>query len=382
MRYDRDQISGDTGIPLSNSPTTPSAAAADLAANQAKARTPLLPRELSDEELAVFAAVSTRRDLVAGEIVFRHGEVGRCMYIIESGEIRLEFGEDLPDRLIGERTFFGELTLFIGNHARGATAVAARPGTVHVVDHAAFEQLMLHEPRHLAHFMRRSFSYLVASEQQLIANQKRRNEDLLATLNSLHLTQSELAATERLVQTDELTNLCNRRGLYRFLKRVQEGSEMDGALGLLLVDLDQFKRINDHCGHAIGDQVLRAAGQEVLSAAAASDLPCRLGGDEFALLTYVANIEELEMRAAQIASAIRSLRFPSPNQHLRISVSIGGGMCALDQPWANWYSEADAALYDIKARGGDGWLILGSGAMVNRPSASDSAPCSAEPIAL
>ena len=59
----------------------------------------------------------------------------------------------------------------------------------------------------LAQFMRRSFSYLVASEQQLIAHLKRRNEDLMVTLDSLRQTQSQLSTAKRLVRTDELTGL-------------------------------------------------------------------------------------------------------------------------------------------------------------------------------
>ena len=164
--------------------------------------------------------------------------------------------------------------------------------------------------------MRRSFSYLVASEQQLIQSLKRRNEDLMVTLDSLRQTQTQLSTAQRLVQTDELTGLCNRRGLYMFLEHLEEQRLPGTVLGLLLVDLDRFKQINDHCGHLIGDQVLRAIAEEVSNAASPCDLPCRLGGDEFALLMQVTGIEELRARATQIIGAVRTLRFPGGDEHL------------------------------------------------------------------
>lgn len=324
----------------------------------ARARPAFLPRQLSDTELALFAAAGQHRELVPREVIFRKGELGRAMFVIESGTIQLEFGDGMPDKLIGPREFFGELALFIGNHARVANAVAADASVLHVIEHAAFERLLETEPGLLAHFMRRSFSYLVASEQQLIQSLKRRNEDLLVTLDSLRQTQSELSTAQRLVRTDELTSLCNRRGLYQYLEELREQRDPGMKLGLLLVDLDRFKQINDHFGHLCGDQALRAVANEVQSAAGANDLPCRLGGDEFALLAQVANAEELRDRAAQVAAGIRALRFPHPAEGLHVSVSIGGSLCHDDADWSAWYSDADCALYLVKGEGGDNYRVM------------------------
>ncbi|WP_395621172.1 diguanylate cyclase domain-containing protein [Dokdonella sp.] len=266
----------------------------------ARLRAPLLPRELSEQELALFASVSERREIHQGEVIFKRGELGRSMFVVESGQIRLEFGDGMPDKLIGPREFFGELTLFIGDHTRVANAVATATTGLHVIEQRAFDDLLNAQPRLLAQFMRRSFSYLVASEQQLIASLKRRNEDLMVTLDSLRQTQTQLSTAQRLVQTDELTGLCNRRGLYMYLEHLSETRLHGTELGLLLIDIDRFKQINDRCGHLIGDQVLRAIAEEVKNAASPCDLPCRLGGDEFALLVQVTGAEELHSRAQQI----------------------------------------------------------------------------------
>jgi diguanylate cyclase len=319
-----------------------------------RARTPLLPRELSERELALFVTASERREVSPGEVIFRRGELGRSMFIVESGQIRLEFGDSMPDKLIGPREFFGELTLFIGDHTRVANAVATSSSIMHVIEQHAYDRLLDTEPRLLAQFMRRSFSYLVASEQQLISSLKRRNEDLMVTLDSLRQTQTQLSTAQRLVQTDELTGLCNRRGLYMFVEQLETSRLPGTELGLLLIDIDRFKHINDRCGHLTGDQVLRAIAEEVQGAASPCDLPCRLGGDEFALLTQVTGAEELESRAIQIVNAVRALRF-SACDGLKVSVSIGAQLCADSNDWAVWYSDTDCLLYEVKGRGGDGY---------------------------
>ena len=319
------------------------------------------PRQLSDEEHSLFARTGQRRDVLPGEIIFRRGELGRSMFIVESGQVQLEFGDGMPDKLIGPREFFGELVLFIGSHTRVANAVALGQTGLRIVEHDAFEHLLHTEPRLVAQFMRRSFSYLVASEQQLIQGLKRRNEDLMVTLDSLRQTRTQLTTAERLVQTDELTGLCNRRGLYMYLERLHEQRLPETVLGLLLVDLDRFKQINDRCGHLIGDQVLRAIAEEVQSAASSTDVPCRLGGDEFALLMQITGEEELRARATQIIAAVRALRFPGVGDGMIVSVSIGGSLCVDGVDWAVWYSDADAALYEAKGRGGDGYEVSRAG---------------------
>jgi diguanylate cyclase len=313
----------------------------------------LLPRQVADDEWAMFAAVGARREVAAGEVIFRRGELGRSMFLIGHGQVQLEFGDGMPNKVIGPREFFGELALFIGNHTRVASAIALQPAELYVVENAAFEVLLERNPLLMAQFMRRSFTYLVRNEQQLIANLKRRNEDLQVILDSLHHTRTRLDSAERLVRTDELTGLCNRRGLYAYLEQPPAPERGVEQLGLLLVDLDRFKQINDLHGHLIGDRVLQGVARELQAAAAPCDLPCRLGGDEFALLALVPDRDALEARARQIADGVSRLRFPPPHEALLTSLSIGGRMCQPGAGWSTWYSEADSVLYQVKGLGGD-----------------------------
>lgn len=318
---------------------------------------PLLGRALSDEELRLFVGAARRQAVVAGEVLFRRGEAGQSMFVIESGQIRLEFGDGLADRVLGPHEYFGELAVFIGQHSRMASAVAETGSVVHVVDQAAFECLLGEQPGLLARFMRRSFAYLVASETQLILGLRRRNEDLMQTLDSLRQTRTELSIAQQLVRTDELTGLVNRRGLYRYIEELDREALAEQHLALLLIDLDDFKRINDRNGHLAGDSALRAVAEEVRRACGPMELPCRLGGDEFALLARVSDAGDLANRAIGLVAAVRSLRLPILRDPLRLSVSIGACFCPPGKDWSNWYSRADALLYQAKVEGGDGWRL-------------------------
>jgi len=131
----------------------------------------------------------------------------------------------------------------------------------------------------------------------------------------------------------------------------------DAQLGLLLIDLDNFKLINDQCGHLVGDEVLRAVADEVARVAASGDMACRIGGDEFALLARVDDAADLEARAEHIVLAVRALRVPLMNRTASVTVSIGGGLCAAQAEWSAWYSQADEALYRAKGDGSNTWHI-------------------------
>lgn len=315
-----------------------------------------LPSQLSPDQFRVLASVGVSRAVLPGEELFGRGEDGQSMFLVDTGEVRLCFDDGLADKLLGPGQYFGELAVFIGRHQRFARAVAETAGVLYEITQAAFESLIEREPAHVARFMRRSFTYLVAGEHQLVQGLRRRNEDLLQTLDTLRQTRSELTVAQQLVRSDDLTGLANRRGLYRYLDELGHQPLAGQRLALLLIDIDHFKSINDRSGHLAGDSALRAIAEEVRRMAGPLELPCRLGGDEFALVLRVADRGELANRALGLLAAVRSLRLPSLGES-RLSVSVGGAFCADPGGWAAWYSQADKALYAAKRQGGDAWRL-------------------------
>jgi diguanylate cyclase (GGDEF)-like protein len=324
-------------------------------ANQERSSAIHLPRQLSDAELSLFRAGGRTRRVTAGETIFRKGELGLSMFVIESGQIRIEFADDFVPALIGEREFFGELAMFIGDHERIAGAIAVTDSQLYEIDHASFEKLLASEPLLLARFMRRSFTYLVANEQKLITNLRRRNEDLVSTLHSLRQAQTALANANSLIRTDELTGLANRHGLYQYLATLAERRRPGTLLALFLVDLDRFKAINDRFGHPVGDRALSLVADELRRRADETELCCRLGGDEFALLVQLGHARDLDEHAADLVATVHRLRLAPPHDHVLFTVSVGACLCDERSDWSAWCRDADRALYVAKDEGGNRW---------------------------
>jgi diguanylate cyclase (GGDEF)-like protein len=324
---------------------------------------------LTADESSLFAAVGRTRRTYAGEVLFRRGELGTTMYVIVEGAIDLDFGDDLIIKRLGPGEFFGELGLLIGDHARSADALSPADGLLIELRHEEFQHLVDRSAGLVSHFLRRAIMRVVLNEQGLIRRLRRRNQELQAALDSLHSTTHQLSQTEVLIRTDELTGLGNRRGLSQFLQERQRDGALAG-LGLVLVDCDRFKAVNDEHGHLVGDRVLQSVASVLRSVTGAGDLACRLGGDEFCLLVQ-ATRRETVMRYADfvVATAQHLMQLPrhaEPGQPPRMcTLSLGACLIAPDGDWSGWYAHADAALYRAKRLGG------------NRAEWQDDAPASA-----
>lgn len=149
---------------------------------------------------------------------------------------------------------------------------------------------------------------------------------------------------------DTLTELANRPLFYEFLDNSHARARRSGEdFSLLMIDLDHFKHVNDHEGHAAGDALLKAVAQRLGAEIRAEDLAARLGGDEFAILLTNVGRET----ALDVAERIRvSLAAPYPCCKTRISASIG--VVAWQPGFASvsaMLEAADQALYQVKARG-------------------------------
>jgi len=157
----------------------------------------------------------------------------------------------------------------------------------------------------------------------------------------------------RVAQHDILTNLPNRTLFNdRITQAISLAERQRKQLAVLFVDLDQFKRINDTLGHAVGDQLLRSVAARLTACVRRSDTVCRLGGDEFLiLLSQVEHPEDAAICARKILRAVAAPHIID-NRSLDISVSIGGSAYPADGLDADTLiSHADAAMYEAKLHG-------------------------------
>mgnify|MGYP005847276017 CR=1 FL=1 len=176
--------------------------------------------------------------------------------------------------------------------------------------------------------------------------------------------------------TDPLTRLLNRRGFLRLAeRRLQDAARHNTPLGVMMVDLDGFKAINDTHGHEAGDMLLRGVAKLLRRGLARGDLIARIGGDEFAVLIGHVNREQSQSVAQRLERAARGAAIRvSPDQTIAVRMSIGflfierpGRTVTIEQ----LLSGADELMYQRKRAGKAGMTWSDK---LATPAASDAAP--------
>jgi diguanylate cyclase (GGDEF)-like protein len=189
--------------------------------------------------------------------------------------------------------------------------------------------------------------------RELVARRWDRRLATLASMQSL-VAVERLAAEHALLQQhahlDDLTGLANRRGLGRFVDGLRaRGLPM---VVVALIDLDDFKTINDTHGHAVGDQTLLRVADALRAGVRDQDLVVRLGGDEFLILLTHNDRDAVRRRCETIVDAVASGPWEeiAPGLHPTASIGLAGG--ALEE-FSAICTAADRALYRAKQAGGD-----------------------------
>ncbi|SCY47667.1 GGDEF domain-containing protein [Thiohalorhabdus denitrificans] len=175
---------------------------------------------------------------------------------------------------------------------------------------------------------------------------------------------------------DPLTGLFNRRALFRQGEAELARARRQGApVSLLLLDIDRFKRINDHWGHRVGDAVLRHLADILQREFRAGDLPGRYGGEEFVVLAMGADYDGATALAERIRLAVADSPAPVPEGSLPYSVSIGVGSGRADEPLEELLQRADEALLQAKEAGRDRVVALAGTSSAPAPGwAADLSP--------
>ncbi|HSR95148.1 MAG TPA: diguanylate cyclase [Solirubrobacterales bacterium] len=163
---------------------------------------------------------------------------------------------------------------------------------------------------------------------------------------------------------DPLTGLKNRRRFEEDVRTEIARSRRDGSEGaLLMLDLDNFKQVNDTLGHPVGDRVIAGIGGVLRARMRQTDVVARLGGDEFAIVLPRCSVAEARSVGTEIATAIRE---HAPNEEAvpPITVSVGIAMFGSDagSDLEALEEEADAALYEAKRAGRDALRVAGESA--------------------
>ena len=183
----------------------------------------------------------------------------------------------------------------------------------------------------------------------LVRNQTQERGKLQTLAGALSERSRDL---EKAALTDALTGISNRRYFDNALKHyLIEFSRIGKPLGILVLDIDHFKSVNDTYGHDVGDEVLKAVSGCMFEFTRYHDIVARLGGEEFAVVAPAMSAIELRSLADRIRKAIARLPLEIGNVRLRVTVSIGLASSRTGDTPVNFLKRADVALYQAKQQG-------------------------------
>jgi diguanylate cyclase len=158
---------------------------------------------------------------------------------------------------------------------------------------------------------------------------------------------------EEHVVTDELTGLLNRRGIRRALDReLERARRTKTTISVSMIDVDDFKRVNDEEGHGVGDEVLRRLGREIKSVIRLTDAAGRIGGDELVVVLGDSSTASMHAAICRVTELVSSVR--AGNGKRRIMASIGTVWSDGSETAEEVLKRADRAMYVAKGRGKEG----------------------------
>lgn len=177
--------------------------------------------------------------------------------------------------------------------------------------------------------------------------------------NALYEQHIILQRNEELLRSNKLdpfTEVLNKTAFRNHVLEAIRGKRADEKGAFFILDIDNFKIINDTCGHLVGDQVIMKVAANLQNNLREEDLVGRIGGDEFCMyLNHISCIEDIEKNALRIIDNIRNLNISKLQKQLTVSM----GICIMDteKDFEDIFMKADHALYEAKANGRDQFVV-------------------------
>ncbi|MBF0603090.1 MAG: GGDEF domain-containing protein [Nitrospirae bacterium] len=281
--------------------------------------------------------VCPRRTIANHEILIRPGQENHSVYFLTSGSlsIHLEKPASPPIRIVYPGETVGELSIIASTHS-SAYVLGMEQAELVVIDQDLLWDFIDREPRIARNLL------LILSGWVITGNLKTGQQ--LRTLETL----------EGLARMDGLTGVYNRRSFDEMLQRfLDRSARTKKPIALAILDVDFFKRYNDHHGHQAGDQALISLAKVLSDSLRPADFAARYGGEEFAFLLADTTLDAAELIAERIRIAIMEKKIfsqtaaPLPS----ITVSMGLAMSRPDSTAESLIGIADRNLYRAKQEG-------------------------------
>ena len=176
--------------------------------------------------------------------------------------------------------------------------------------------------------------------------------ELFTDLSAGNAITERIQELERFSFLDNLTQLANRRFVEMELdSRVSELNRYGVTFGVIFMDIDHFKRVNDTYGHAVGDRVLKTVARTFINTARPSDMMGRWGGEEFVGILQRIDAEGLHQAAERIRNLVETSHIQEDGQMVNVTVSIGGTLSRATDTAQSIVKRADELLYRSKNNG-------------------------------
>lgn len=289
-----------------------------------------------------------------GEIIIREGEPGDVFYVIRWGQAVVVKGDLHAPTVIGFRTIgdaIGEMAL-LENRPRSATVVALSDVSLWSLEREIFYQFLIENPALSLSLLNMLSGRIRESDEERLRGYERekQKEEVLEDLSKIAIF-------------DPLTGLYNRRYMDEVMRdELIRALQHTTTVGILMGDIDYFKKINDTYGHRTGDLVLQAAAKLFKKSVRSADSVCRYGGEEFVIIMPGASLAILARTAEKIRARFETFRFTT-QEKTKIAITISIGAASFPQH-ANQLDDvielADRALYRAKLAGRNRVVIYSS----------------------
>lgn len=182
-----------------------------------------------------------------------------------------------------------------------------------------------------------------------------------------HRMQERLRELEQMAMVDPLLEIPNRRFLSTTLEsRFSAWTRQRRRFGVIMMDLDRFKRINDDHGHLRGDRALKAVASALTSSVRAQDVVGRWGGEEFLAIVDVTGGDKIGAVAERFRLAVKSLALDNILEPFKLTLSAGAAVIRSRDTIETLLCRADGKVYEVKGKGGDGVRTDDTGALTTR----------------